>query len=523
MTDEELVRDYALHRTEASFSALVARHLDLVYSVAHRQVRSAALAEEVAQMVFVDLARQAARLKPGTSIVAWLHVVARRTAIDLVRREARRRTREQQAAALSGNDPAMLPLPDDWPQVEPLLDEAVESLPPAQRTAILLRYFENKSLRDVGAALGISDDNAQKRVTRAVEQLRGFFLRRGIAVSAAGLATNLSAHALQTAPAGLVTSMSAFSVASALPQFAAAATAGALPLTMTVFQKVVVVASLAVALGGSVYHATAWVQQDEKRLLFESSTTDLRAEIARLRTEQAAATADLAHPTPAPGSDTALDKEMQAWTERAVQLKLLMAENPEFTIPEMDQYVTDTQIFELARSAPLKSELDLRRVLSALRTTARNRFNSDARTALQSYLKAHDNQLPAHPSNLAPYFSTPIDSAIFKRYRIAAGGQMDATDQTRRSASASMIEEIAVADTLFDLANKYSYNGSGGVPVDPLAKKTVAAWDAFGAANDNAVLKAPQDLLPFFKPPLNTQDEKTFFERAPRYFTPLKR
>ena len=133
MSDDELIRDYARTRSSPAFAVLVERHLNLVYSVARRHVRSDALAQEVTQAVFVDLAREAARWKPGTPVVAWLHLVARRTAIDVVRREARRQAREQIAALMA--DPMPTPEPA-WTEVEPLLDEAVEALAPPDRTAI---------------------------------------------------------------------------------------------------------------------------------------------------------------------------------------------------------------------------------------------------------------------------------------------------------------------------------------------------------------------------------------------------
>src|SRR5256885_13445911 len=95
--DLELLREYARERSEEAFAALVQRHLDLVYSAALRQVRAPQLAEEVAQSVFIDLSRNASRLKPGTVLTGWLYQVTRRTAIDVVRRESRRQSREQLA------------------------------------------------------------------------------------------------------------------------------------------------------------------------------------------------------------------------------------------------------------------------------------------------------------------------------------------------------------------------------------------------------------------------------------------
>ena len=96
----------------------------------------------------------------------------------------------------------------NWTHIEPLLDEAMHALDETDRAAVLLRYFENKSLREVGAALGTSDDAAQKRVSRAVERLREFFAKRGLSVGASGLAVVISANAIQMAPAGLTVSIS---------------------------------------------------------------------------------------------------------------------------------------------------------------------------------------------------------------------------------------------------------------------------------------------------------------------------
>src|SRR2546428_2967190 len=101
----------------------------------------------------------------------------------------------------------------DWTHVEPLLDEAMHALDETDRAGGLLRYFENKSLREVGAALGTSDDAAQKRVSRAVERLREFFAKRGVTVGASGLAVVISANAVQAAPIGLAVTISSMTLA----------------------------------------------------------------------------------------------------------------------------------------------------------------------------------------------------------------------------------------------------------------------------------------------------------------------
>ncbi|HKS36927.1 MAG TPA: sigma-70 family RNA polymerase sigma factor [Verrucomicrobiae bacterium] len=155
-TDLQLLARYVRQHAEDAFAEIVRRHLDLVYSAALRQLRSQQLAEEVAQSAFTDLARSAHRLAPDTILAAWLYQVTRRTATDVVRREARRQLREQIATEMNTLNATTA----DWTHIEPLLDEAMDALDETDRTAVLLRYFENKSLREVGHTLGTSEDAA---------------------------------------------------------------------------------------------------------------------------------------------------------------------------------------------------------------------------------------------------------------------------------------------------------------------------------------------------------------------------
>ncbi len=203
-TDLELLARYSRQNAEDAFSEVVRRHIDLVYSAALRQVRSHHLAEEVSQSAFLKLASHASDLPPHTIVTAWLYQVTRREAIDVVRREARRESREQIASEMN----PMNATDDDWAQIAPLLDDAMHALDQTDRAAVLLRYFENKSLREVGAALGTSDDAAQKRVSRAVERLRDVLSRHGVAAGAGAVTTVLSTHAVQAAPAKLATTIS---------------------------------------------------------------------------------------------------------------------------------------------------------------------------------------------------------------------------------------------------------------------------------------------------------------------------
>ncbi|MCI0541411.1 MAG: sigma-70 family RNA polymerase sigma factor [Verrucomicrobiales bacterium] len=248
-TDLELLARYTRHHAEDAFAEVVRRHLDLVHSAAFRQVRFPQLAEEVAQSTFIKLARHAQQLPPDTILTAWLYQVTRRTAIDVVRREARRQLREQVATEMNTLNATAA----DWTHIEPLLDEAMHALDETDRTAVLLRYFENKSIREVGATLGTSENAAQTRLSRAVERLRQFFTKRGVTVGASGLAVVISANAVQAAPVGLVLTIS---TAAALGGTTIAATATATKaIAMTTTQKVLIAAVLAAAVGTGIYEA----------------------------------------------------------------------------------------------------------------------------------------------------------------------------------------------------------------------------------------------------------------------------
>jgi RNA polymerase sigma factor (sigma-70 family) len=221
LTDAELLALFAREDSQTAFAELVTRHLDLVYSAARRQAGSPQLAEEIAQSVFLDLARQARRGPLDAPLGAWLYVVTRRTAVDAIRRESRQRARERAAAELSLMNAANESV---WRRIEPLLDEAMAGLSAPDRTAIVLRYFEHRSLREVGTLLGSTEDAAQKRVSRALEELRGYFARRGIPVASAALAADLTAGAVGAAPLGLGGTIAA-----------GALTSGAVPAGVLVF------------------------------------------------------------------------------------------------------------------------------------------------------------------------------------------------------------------------------------------------------------------------------------------------
>jgi RNA polymerase sigma factor (sigma-70 family) len=218
MGDWELLQAYVASRSETAFAELVRRHLNWVYSTALRQVGDRHLAEDVAQAVFVLLARRSADLRPGTLLGGWLFRTTRFVASHALRSELRRKSREAMACTMSNTADSSETI---WPQLAPHLDRAVADLSAVDRSAILLRFYEKLPLREVGERLGISEDAAKKRVGRALEKLRTVLERRGGVTLTGGLLTAiLTERTVQSASitlASVVVRISLVSMTSAGP------------------------------------------------------------------------------------------------------------------------------------------------------------------------------------------------------------------------------------------------------------------------------------------------------------------
>jgi RNA polymerase sigma factor (sigma-70 family) len=214
MTDtNELLSAYVRKGSEEAFAEIVRRHVDFVYSTALRKVGGDThLAQDVTQTVFANLARKAKSLPKDVVLIGWLHRAACFRAADAVRKEQRRRAREQKALEMQTLDKAG---EDLWAHVAPFLDDAMEKLSNPERDALLLRFIEGKSWRETGHALALSEDAAQKRASRALEKLRAILARRGVVISSAAMGAVLAANSVQAAPAGLAASLTGTALASA--------------------------------------------------------------------------------------------------------------------------------------------------------------------------------------------------------------------------------------------------------------------------------------------------------------------
>ena len=271
--DHELLREFARTNSGDAFAELVQRHVNLVYSAALRQVNGDHhLARDIAQTVFTDLARKAAALARAENLAGWLYTSAHFAAAKAVRGETRRRDREEKFMREPANETA----PDaDWEKIRPALDDAMHELKPADREAILLRYFENRQFAEVGAKLGLKENAARMRVERALEKLRTAFTKRGI-TTVATLAAVISAHAVQTAPTNLVASLTTTSVA--------AAGTGAIT-----FLKIMTATKIKLALSAIFVAtaATAIVTQHHGLEKLHEQSVLLQQQLAQLQTEKA--------------------------------------------------------------------------------------------------------------------------------------------------------------------------------------------------------------------------------------------
>jgi RNA polymerase sigma factor (sigma-70 family) len=271
-TDSQLLRAYAEHRAEPAFAELVRRHVDFVYSAAKRMVCDSHLAEDVTQGVFVALAKQAVQLANCPVLSGWLHGTTWNIAAQTVRTDVRRRAREQEAVAMNeliaGESEA------GWEQIAPHLDVALGELGESDRDALLLRYFERKSAQEMALIFGISDEAAQKRVSRAVEKLREFFSTRKITIGTSGLVVLISAKAVQAAPIGLALTIANASLAAG---------------TTLTYMKIATATKLKLAFGAIVVASavTAFVFQQQNQTKLRGENESLQQQLAQLQADNA--------------------------------------------------------------------------------------------------------------------------------------------------------------------------------------------------------------------------------------------
>jgi RNA polymerase sigma factor (sigma-70 family) len=276
--DLALLREYARRNSETAFAALVSRHINLVHSVALRQVRDPHLARDITQAVFVILARKADSIGPQIILSGWLCRTARYVSANALTIQRRRQCREQEAHMQSIlNEPE----PEDWRQIAPLLDAAMERLGQKDHDAIVLRFFEGRNFREVGVALGASEDAAKMRVSRAVEKLRKFFTKRGVVLTAAVIAGAISTNSVRAAPATLAKSATAAAIAKGAAAGGSTLTLIKGTLKLMAWTKAKAAVTTAVVVGLAAYSA----MQHQAQLKLRGEDEALRRQMARVQAD----------------------------------------------------------------------------------------------------------------------------------------------------------------------------------------------------------------------------------------------
>lgn len=308
--DAALLRSYAEEGSDAAFTELVRRHVDLVYGAALRRTGDPHRAADVAQQVFTKLARGARKLSRHAVLAAWLHTATRNAALNLMISEQRRQARESEALAL---DHASIGPNPDWEHLRPLLDSAIDELPETDRAAVILRFLEHRPFAEIGSALRVSEDAARMRTDRALDKLRTTLARRGVTSTAAALAVIVSSQPLLSAPAGLAATLATQSLA--LAGSGVVATTLATLMTTKIIAITALSALLAFGAGAYVGHGRAAstvpsapdhgrilasLEQDNRQLT--ATIVGLNEDIARLNAAQLELTAKRPAPplTPVP-------------------------------------------------------------------------------------------------------------------------------------------------------------------------------------------------------------------------------
>jgi len=545
MNDYELLRSYAETGSESDFTELVQRYVDLVYSAALRQVGGdAALAQDVTQSVFIDLARKAASISARTVLTGWLYTSTRYAAAKAVRAEQRRHAREQEAYAMQQLTSTPAPA-EAWDQLRPMLDEAMHELSERDRNAILLRYFEGRQLAEVGAKLGLSEDAARMRVGRALEKLRGRLAGRGVTSTAAALAALLASQTITAAPAGLAVNIAGTAVASA--SAGAGSTLTILKLITMTKLKIGLISALVVAgvatpliiqhqnevnlhdenqsllreheqLNGEITRLSAenfrlsqLVAQANSSSLSQNSGSNellkLRAEVTRLRQQQRASSRSSA--AAGAGDDPSMDASLKTWATRVSQLKQRIEQMPDKKIPEL-QLVTDKDWFDAVKSVKqLETEDDYRQAFDGLRRNVKSEFVGMLQQALRGYTKANDGMLPADLSQLKPYFEKPVDDAILGRYSLLQQGKASDVPQGQY-----IVAETAppVDD---DTVYKVSMNGINSSSVNRTEDALKQAGMEYAQAHGGLLPTDPSQLAPYLKQPIDPAVVQRTLDKVP--------
>jgi RNA polymerase sigma factor (sigma-70 family) len=244
LSDRQLLKCFAKGHDEAAFALLVRRHGPMVHDTCRRVLGHEQDAEDVFQATFLILARKAGAIRQA-DVGGFLYRVAYHLAVRARGDAVKRRRREQRAEAPSAPD---LMGEVTWREVRQVVDEELQRLPEAARSALVLCYLEGKTLEEAAHLLSWSKSTLRRRLDHGRELLRRRLLARGLPPMAALTASLFAEEAAAAMPATLLSATVREAVAGSVsPAVAALVEAGAAPVSVSK-ARVVMVLLLAVSL-----------------------------------------------------------------------------------------------------------------------------------------------------------------------------------------------------------------------------------------------------------------------------------
>jgi RNA polymerase sigma factor (sigma-70 family) len=452
--DRQLLHRYAAEGSETAFADLVRRHVDLVYSAALRMLNGDAhRAQDVSQQVFSELASQAKSLSRHPALTGWLYTTTRRMAWRTIRSERRRASREQAAHTMneltreSAGEPT-------WDNLRPVIDDAMHELNETDRAAVLLRLFKNKSLREVGAELGLTENAARMRVERALDKLRRCLARKGVNSAASALAVALSANAITSTPVGFTAGLAGASLAAANAQ------STSIPTILKLMASAKLKLGLAAVLVAGV--AATFMAEHQALLNARNENDSLRREIAQLKADNDAFSYRLNRRAQAALNFRASGPTPQKVTSETNNLRGRLIANPiKVTAAQLAQYVDASHHSAASLLAAFRVSHDPKFLAEAMEKYPNDPHvdfeavlgtNSPA-TDRRQWLTAFENSAP---DNALPNYLSALD--YFK------SGQTDQGIQEMAAATAKKGFQDYSMDRMLD--DQEAYLAAGSSPTE---------------------------------------------------------
>ena len=178
--DDAALLEAMMRGEQAAMSSFYDRYAPVVLGLALRITREQADAEDVVVDTFAQVWRDAARFREQRgSVSAWVATIARSRALDLLRSRGRRHRLDDAAEAEAGVAPPAMGASTPSPMGNLLADErtrrvqsAMATLPPAQRSALELAYFDGLSQSEIADRLNEPLGTVKTRMRLGVRRLR---------------------------------------------------------------------------------------------------------------------------------------------------------------------------------------------------------------------------------------------------------------------------------------------------------------------------------------------------------------